>query len=143
MRPAPCAFSWLIQTSEDSRIPPPNNIVDQDIVVGNAVRNLRGAAGHGNVSNLLRDELTCMLCSDLYYEPWTAPCGHSFCEPCVARSLDHSPKCPGCRRDIGGADADDAATGFLMLLRRRPNLLLKSLVATLFAPEVCRRVPCR
>lgn len=32
--------------------------------------------------------------------PITTPCGHTFCQKCLARSLDHSDKCPLCRSDF-------------------------------------------
>lgn len=43
------------------------------------------------------DELECILCLKLLYEPVTTPCGHTFCKPCFARSADHGNKCPMCR----------------------------------------------
>ncbi|CAG9462004.1 unnamed protein product [Pedinophyceae sp. YPF-701] len=43
------------------------------------------------------DELECVLCFKLLYEPVTTPCGHSFCKPCLARALDHRSACPLCR----------------------------------------------
>jgi Lon protease-like protein/tetratricopeptide (TPR) repeat protein len=39
----------------------------------------------------------CTLCMKLLYEPVTTPCGHTFCRPCLLRSLDHTSKCPMCR----------------------------------------------
>lgn len=105
----------------------------QDVVVGSIIPKMRGAAAH-DLANVLKEELSCMLCSDIFYEPWTAPCGHTFCEPCVARALDHSPRCPGCRQDIGGEDDDEL--GFLMLTNRLPNKLLKQLVGGLYPAEV-------
>ena len=43
------------------------------------------------------DDLDCILCLKLLFEPVTTPCGHSFCRPCFARALDHGNKCPCCR----------------------------------------------
>ncbi len=43
------------------------------------------------------DDLECILCMKLLYEPVTTPCGHTFCQPCFSRALDHSNKCPNCR----------------------------------------------
>jgi hypothetical protein len=43
------------------------------------------------------DDLECILCMKLLYEPVTTPCGHTFCQPCFARAVDHSNKCPNCR----------------------------------------------
>ncbi|KAL4184494.1 hypothetical protein AMTRI_Chr10g1290 [Amborella trichopoda] len=43
------------------------------------------------------DDFECTLCLKLLYEPVTTPCGHSFCRPCLFRSMDHGNKCPMCR----------------------------------------------
>lgn len=48
----------------------------------------------------LQSELECQVCVQLYHEPITTPCGHTFCQKCLARSLDHSDKCPLCRADF-------------------------------------------
>lgn len=43
------------------------------------------------------DELDCVVCSRLLYEPVTTTCGHTFCKSCLERSVDHSQRCPLCR----------------------------------------------
>lgn len=48
----------------------------------------------------LLDTLECQLCYCLLYMPLTTPCGHTFCKPCFARSLDHGNKCPLCRTQM-------------------------------------------
>lgn len=48
----------------------------------------------------LQSELECQVCVQLFYDPITTPCGHTFCKKCLARSLDHSDKCPLCRSDF-------------------------------------------
>ena len=50
----------------------------------------------------------CTVCTDLFLDPVTAPCGHSFCRRCLARSLDHRPECPLCRAQVFGVFAHDA-----------------------------------
>eukprot|EP00892_Ulva_mutabilis_P010160 jgi/Ulvmu1/7516/UM037_0060.1 len=40
----------------------------------------------------------CPLCCKLFCQPVTTPCGHTFCRTCFARAMDHSSKCPLCRR---------------------------------------------
>lgn len=45
-----------------------------------------------------KSELDCQVCYSLIHDPLTTPCGHTFCQHCVARILDHSPLCPMCRR---------------------------------------------
>lgn len=46
------------------------------------------------------EELECQVCTSIFVEPITTPCGHSFCRRCLVRSLDHSDKCPLCRSDM-------------------------------------------
>ncbi|KAH6914896.1 LON-domain-containing protein [Coprinopsis sp. MPI-PUGE-AT-0042] len=50
----------------------------------------------------LLQELSCDICSNLFYQPVTTPCQHTFCSKCLQRSLDHSPSCPVCRMDLPG-----------------------------------------
>ena len=38
------------------------------------------------------EDLDCILCLKLLYEPVTTPCGHTFCRPCFLRAFDHSSK---------------------------------------------------
>ncbi|RKP14777.1 hypothetical protein BJ684DRAFT_14912 [Piptocephalis cylindrospora] len=42
-------------------------------------------------------ELECGICYRLLSTPTTTACGHTFCEECLSRSLDHAPRCPSCR----------------------------------------------
>ena len=48
------------------------------------------------------DAFECSVCSDLFLEPVTAPCGHSFCTGCVAelRAKGVSETCPLCRAPL-------------------------------------------
>ena len=43
------------------------------------------------------EDVECTLCLKVLYQPITTPCGHSFCRPCLAQSLDHRNRCPLCR----------------------------------------------
>uniref|UniRef100_A0A8C6SFU8 LON peptidase N-terminal domain and ring finger 3 n=1 Tax=Neogobius melanostomus TaxID=47308 RepID=A0A8C6SFU8_9GOBI len=36
----------------------------------------------------------------LFLEPVTTPCGHTFCLQCLERCLDHNPKCPLCKKEL-------------------------------------------
>uniref|UniRef100_A0A8C5WIA5 Uncharacterized protein n=1 Tax=Leptobrachium leishanense TaxID=445787 RepID=A0A8C5WIA5_9ANUR len=52
----------------------------------------------------LRDELTCSICLNIYTDPVTLPCGHSFCRTCIGHVLDTQEgsgayKCPECRAE--------------------------------------------
>ncbi|KUI54332.1 LON peptidase N-terminal domain and RING finger protein 1 [Cytospora mali] len=49
----------------------------------------------------LRGNMDCGICYQLLYEPWTTPCGHTFCRHCIKKALEQStagPVCPTCRR---------------------------------------------
>uniref|UniRef100_A0A8C5ML72 Uncharacterized protein n=1 Tax=Leptobrachium leishanense TaxID=445787 RepID=A0A8C5ML72_9ANUR len=46
-------------------------------------------------------ELTCCICTDIYTDPVTLTCGHSFCRICINKTLDRQEEreysCPVCR----------------------------------------------
>uniref|UniRef100_A0A8C5MPM6 Uncharacterized protein n=1 Tax=Leptobrachium leishanense TaxID=445787 RepID=A0A8C5MPM6_9ANUR len=50
----------------------------------------------------LRAELTCPICTDIYKDPVTLMCGHSYCRVCITRTWDNQEEreysCPECRR---------------------------------------------
>uniref|UniRef100_A0A8C5Q1W1 Uncharacterized protein n=1 Tax=Leptobrachium leishanense TaxID=445787 RepID=A0A8C5Q1W1_9ANUR len=53
----------------------------------------------------LRDELTCSICLNIYMDPVTLTCGHSFCRTCIGDVLDTQNgsgayKCPECRAEF-------------------------------------------
>lgn len=45
-----------------------------------------------------RSEVDCQVCYALFHDPFTTGCGHTFCRPCLNRTLDHANRCPMCRR---------------------------------------------
>ncbi|KAG6093701.1 hypothetical protein E4U30_004084 [Claviceps sp. LM220 group G6] len=49
---------------------------------------------------LARHEMDCQVCYALFHDPFTTGCGHTFCRPCLHRTLDHSHRCPICRRTL-------------------------------------------
>ncbi|XP_063289990.1 E3 ubiquitin/ISG15 ligase TRIM25-like [Pelobates fuscus] len=50
----------------------------------------------------VRDEVTCSICTDIYTDPVTLTCGHSYCRACITRTLDTQEEeereysCPEC-----------------------------------------------
>ncbi|CAG8070186.1 unnamed protein product [Penicillium salamii] len=54
-----------------------------------------------NLQDNLRAELDCQVCYALLLDPMTTACGHTFCQRCVERVLDHADLCPICRRKLG------------------------------------------
>ncbi|KAG6009898.1 hypothetical protein E4U21_001000 [Claviceps maximensis] len=49
---------------------------------------------------ITRHEMDCQVCYALLHDPLTTGCGHTFCRPCLHRTLDHSNRCPICRRTL-------------------------------------------
>ncbi|XP_063301014.1 E3 ubiquitin-protein ligase TRIM39-like [Pelobates fuscus] len=49
----------------------------------------------------LKDELTCSICTDIYTDPITLICGHSFCKSCIIQTWNNQEEreysCPECR----------------------------------------------
>lgn len=77
------------------------------------------------------EDFECGVCSSLLFKPVTTPCGHTFCQPCLVRTLDHQSLCPTCRATV-------------YVLPNSPiNVLLLQLIKKHFAAEydeVCVRV---
>lgn len=48
----------------------------------------------------VRNELDCQVCYGLFMDPLTSSCGHTFCQKCLVRMLDHSILCPVCRKRL-------------------------------------------
>jgi len=42
-------------------------------------------------------KLECPICLNIFCDPITAHCGHTFCRNCLSRTLDHDNHCPFCR----------------------------------------------
>lgn len=75
-------------------------------------------------------ETECQVCVQLFHEPITSPCGHSFCQNCLARAYDHSVKCPLCRADLPPLP---------YFHRERTNIALRSVVETAFPTLAAER----
>ncbi|KAI9190347.1 E3 ubiquitin-protein ligase traf7 [Blastocladiella emersonii ATCC 22665] len=68
--------------------------------------------------------LQCPICYEVCTEPViTHVCHHSFCASCIAKSLEHEPYCPLCRRRLRAEDL-------------HPNLALAGLISEL--PVFCK-----
>lgn len=51
--------------------------------------------------NLNRDDVLCPICLEIYCEPVTLPCTHTFCKVCFLESVDKATLCcPLCRKRI-------------------------------------------
>lgn len=56
----------------------------------------------------------CVICQEIFIEPVTLPCGHSFCRPCIKKSLSVKPLCPTCRTPMIGS-SDGLALNFTLV----------------------------
>uniref|UniRef100_A0A914KRK3 RING-type domain-containing protein n=1 Tax=Meloidogyne incognita TaxID=6306 RepID=A0A914KRK3_MELIC len=44
--------------------------------------------------------LHCKICLQIFNEPYSTICGHTFCRSCITRSIQHSPQCPICDTNL-------------------------------------------
>ncbi|RMZ55066.1 hypothetical protein APUTEX25_005692 [Auxenochlorella protothecoides] len=91
-----------------------------------AVADMRGSDSTPLPQDLLSD-LECPLCLKLLYRPVTTPCGHSFCQACLPRCLDHTSRCPTCRTPMNATHAPAI------------SITLQSLLERCFAKELAER----
>uniref|UniRef100_A0A3B4C1B8 Tripartite motif containing 25 n=1 Tax=Pygocentrus nattereri TaxID=42514 RepID=A0A3B4C1B8_PYGNA len=61
-------------------------------------------------SGILEQELSCAICLQLYNDPVSLPCGHSYCLACVQTSQKSDlpggqPRCPECRQEYDGLES--------------------------------------
>uniref|UniRef100_A0A3B3UXS5 RING-type domain-containing protein n=1 Tax=Poecilia latipinna TaxID=48699 RepID=A0A3B3UXS5_9TELE len=51
----------------------------------------------------LEKNLTCSICMDIFTDPVTTPCGHSFCRKCLELSISPyqvNDMCPLCKKHL-------------------------------------------
>ena len=67
----------------------------------------------------IKDEISCPICSDLFTDPKTAPCLHTFCKVCLKKSIEMNKRfnsdvcCPLCRAKLPQDDVDLIPTNFV------------------------------
>jgi hypothetical protein len=50
----------------------------------------------------VKEQLICICCQELVYQPVTTECKHNFCQDCLIRSFNAGVfKCPACRFYLG------------------------------------------
>jgi hypothetical protein len=60
------------------------------------------------------DNYCCVVCRQLFVQPVTTPCGHTFCRPCLVQCLSLSKRqCPVCRAECR-LDAQSAAVSVVL-----------------------------
>ncbi|XP_060700381.1 E3 ubiquitin/ISG15 ligase TRIM25-like [Hemiscyllium ocellatum] len=73
-----------------------------------------------------QEKFVCALCLDVFSDPATIPCGHSFCLPCIARYWE-------LRSDTGKANCPQCLRTFTPIPRLQKNLTLCEILEDLQA----------
>ena len=66
----------------------------------------------------IEEEITCSTCGDLFTDPKTIPCLHTFCKQCIEKSIESNKKmasvvcCPLCRAPLPRDDMSSVPTNF-------------------------------
>ena len=66
----------------------------------------------------IEEEITCSICGDLFTDPKTIPCLHTFCKQCIEKSIESNKKmasivcCPLCRTPLARDDISSVPTNF-------------------------------
>ena len=66
----------------------------------------------------IEEEITCSICGDLFTDPKTIPCFHTFCKRCIEKSIESNKKmasivcCPLCRAPLPRDDISSVPTNF-------------------------------
>ncbi|XP_029311281.1 bloodthirsty-related gene family, member 12 [Cottoperca gobio] len=61
---------------------------------------MQSSSSPGVSRALSEDQFSCSICLEVFVEPITTPCGHSFCKACLQGYWNHSKKflCPMCKK---------------------------------------------
>jgi len=51
-------------------------------------------------SDEINEEYCCSICLSPICQPIDAPCGHTFCAPCIESCIHHKKLCPNCRKPL-------------------------------------------
>lgn len=57
--------------------------------------------GGESILGELEDQVTCWICFEVFEDPVTLPCSHSFCRDCCLKMYKKNPLCAFCRREFG------------------------------------------
>lgn len=104
-----------------------DNGVDLDIAIQG--RDQEGLGPVDKLEKVLRQEMDCAICHSLLYSPWTTPCGHTFCQQCIKRSIDNAPLCPTCRTPLRPLDT----------VKRLPNQFVVRLTTYFWSNDLAAR----
>jgi len=54
----------------------------------------------GKVSDIMDEQLTCSICSELFVKATTLSCAHTFCQHCIKSWNKRRKDCPVCRKPV-------------------------------------------
>ena len=69
----------------------------------------------------IEEEITCSICGNLFTDPKTIPCLHTFCKRCIERSIESNKKmavivcCPLCRAPLQQDEIASTPTNFTIV----------------------------
>ncbi|XP_078037817.1 uncharacterized protein LOC144470483 [Augochlora pura] len=66
-----------------------------------------------NVTNIMDEQLTCNVCSELFVKATTLNCMHTFCHYCIARWSEKRNDCPICRTPIASMNISLVLDNFI------------------------------
>ncbi|KYN34316.1 E3 ubiquitin-protein ligase RNF8-B [Trachymyrmex septentrionalis] len=69
--------------------------INQNILETNINENILG-----KVSNIMDEQLTCAICSELFIKATTLNCAHTFCHHCINSWNKKQKNCPVCRKPV-------------------------------------------
>jgi len=82
------------------------------------VRTMASGGGVEKEWQQIEEEITCSICGDLFTEPKTIPCLHTFCKRCIERSIECNKEmaavvcCPLCRAPLPRGGIGSIPTNF-------------------------------
>lgn len=86
------------------------------------------------MAEALTNIFSCLICSELLFQPVTTPCGHTYCRGCLCKAIQFTDTCPMCRTILHTDAVSETSI----------NTTLQDTIQTIF-PEECeeRRVELR
>lgn len=97
-----CYLSLEIEFFSPSRVllslPPCGQTLERKLPL-----TMASAVGATSSKGSLREDLTCVICCDLFRQPVMLACMHHFCKPCISRywrGTQGPVSCPQCRKEF-------------------------------------------
>ncbi|CAH0549626.1 unnamed protein product [Brassicogethes aeneus] len=99
--------------STDETTTSENKDAKADQVPMDEIKNSEGASANNSHMNVIEDELTCSICSELFIKAVTLNCSHSFCKQCIEMWKKNKKICPICRAPITNINATLVLDNFI------------------------------